>query len=192
VVEHDQDSHDDLLRLFARQLLQIKLLSVKHFCYARSVTRNGLPDELPDDLATFWRLVRRLAGLMDREGDALCRRELGISLPQFLVLSVVDAHPGRLSQQAIADRLGLTKGTVSRQIDNAVSAGLMTVRVAPHTRREHAVALTSAGAAIVRKGDALLADARDALRESLDSRQLPVVISALQAAVQTIERENSP
>lgn len=49
-----------------------------------------------------------------------------ISFAQFLVLSVVDAHPGHLSQQAIADRLGLTKGTVSRQVDAAATAGLMT------------------------------------------------------------------
>src|ERR1700733_344400 len=92
---------------------------------------------LPDDLATLWYLIRRVAGLMDRQGEALFRGELGISLAQFLVLSVVDAHPGPLSQQAVADRLGLTKGTVSRQIDAAVDAGLMTVSVAAHTRREH-------------------------------------------------------
>ncbi len=65
---------------------------------------------------------------MEREGEAVFRRELGISLAQFLVLSVVDAHPGPLSQQAVADRVGLTKGSVSRQIDQAVAAGLMTVR----------------------------------------------------------------
>ena len=116
-----------------------------------------LPDELPDDLATLWYLVRRVAGLMDREGEALLqRRELGISLAQFLVLSVVDAYPGHLSQQAIADRLGLTKGTVSRQIDTAVEAGLMTVQVASHTRRENAVALTKAGTALVHEGDELM------------------------------------
>jgi DNA-binding MarR family transcriptional regulator len=103
---------------------------------------------LPGDLATLWYLIRRTAALMDHGGDTLCRRELGISLAQFLVLSVVDAYPGHLSQQAIADRLGLTKGTVSRQIDNAVAAGLMTVQVAPHTRRENAVAPTQLHAVV--------------------------------------------
>lgn len=149
--------------------------------------RNGLPDELPDDLATLWYLIRRLAGLMDREGDALCRRELGVSLAQFLVLSVVDAYPGRLSQQAIADRLGLTKGTVSRQLDNAVTAGLMTVQVAPHTRRENTVALTKAGTALVRKGDALMANARSALTAALRPTELRAVLEALRALLQTVE-----
>ena len=98
-----------------------------------------------DDLAQLWLLTRRVAGLMDRAGEALFRSSLGISMAQFLVLSVVDAHPGRLNQQAVADRLGLTKGTVSRQIDAAVAAGLMTVEVSPESRREHLVALPRRG-----------------------------------------------
>jgi DNA-binding MarR family transcriptional regulator len=151
------------------------------------VKSSGLPDELPDDLATLWYLIRRVAGLMDREGDALCRRELGISLAQFLVLSVVDAYPGHLSQQAIADRLGLTKGTVSRQIDNAVAAALMTVHVAPHTRRENAVALTKAGTALVRKGDALMQDARNALAAAATATAFPATINTLQALLQALE-----
>jgi DNA-binding MarR family transcriptional regulator len=152
------------------------------------VERSGLPDELPDELATLWYLIRRLAALMDREGDALCRRELGISLAQFLVLSVVDAYPGPLSQQAIADRLGLTKGTVSRQIDNAVAAGLMTVQVAAHTRRENAVALTSAGAGVVRNGDALMQDSRSALLGAVTPKELHAVIGPLRALLRIVEQ----
>jgi DNA-binding MarR family transcriptional regulator len=146
-----------------------------------------MPAELPDDLATLWYLIRRLAALMDREGDALCRRELGISLAQFLVLSVVDAYPGHLSQQAVADRLGLTKGTVSRQIDAAVAAGLMTVRVAPHTRRENAIALTRAGTALVRQGDALMHDSRAAMLGAFGPAELDAVVGALRALLQTFE-----
>ena len=145
-----------------------------------------LPDELPDDLATLWYLVRRVAGLMDREGDALCRRELGISLAQFLVLSVVDAYPGHLSQQAIADRLGLTKGTVSRQIDTAVEAGLMTVQVASHTRRENAVALTKAGTALVHEGDELMDCSHAALSGAITSTQLQAVVGVLRALLQAL------
>jgi DNA-binding MarR family transcriptional regulator len=119
----------------------------------------AVPD-FPDDLATLWFLVRRVAGLMDRAGEALFRRNLGISLAQFLVLSVVDAYSGDLNQQAIADRLGLTKGTVSRQIDHAVAAGRMTVQVSERTRRENHIALTPAGKDLVRRGDALFRDAQ--------------------------------
>ncbi|MEV4126794.1 MarR family transcriptional regulator [Nocardia sp. NPDC049707] len=115
---------------------------------------------LPDDLSKLWFLVRRVAALMDRAGESLFRRELGVSLAQFLVLSVVDAYPGEINQQAVADRLGLTKGTVSRQIDAAVAAGLMSVTVSPRTRRANAITLTEAGAELVRRGDAVFEQAR--------------------------------
>jgi DNA-binding MarR family transcriptional regulator len=118
-----------------------------------------MPGEPWDETATLWYLVRHVAARMDRAGDALYRQGLGISLAQFLVLSVVDAYPGPVNQQAVADRLGLTKGTVSRQIELAVRAGRMTVTVAPHSRRENVVRLTPDGTALVRKGDELLAEA---------------------------------
>jgi DNA-binding MarR family transcriptional regulator len=147
----------------------------------------GLPGELPDELATLWYLVRRVAALMDQQGETLLRRELGVSLAQFLVLSVVDAHPGPLSQQAIADRVGLTKGSVSRQIDHALAAGLMDVRVAAHTRREHAVTLTEAGTALVRQGDALTEASRAALRDAADPPDLAAAIRALGSLLKVLE-----
>ncbi|WP_162233008.1 MarR family winged helix-turn-helix transcriptional regulator [Nostocoides japonicum] len=147
---------------------------------------SGLP-ALPDQVATLWFLIRRLAGAMDRQGEALFRRELGVSLAQFLVLSVVDAHPGPLSQQAVADRLGLTKGTVSRQIDAAVAAGLMTVATAEHTRREHALALTEAGTALVRRGDALFGDSHASLQAAIDPQTLPATARQLEALLHAVE-----
>ena len=146
-----------------------------------------LPGELPDELATLWYLIRRVAGVMDRQGEALFRRELGISLAQFLVLSVVDAHPGPLSQQAVADRVGLTKGSVSRQIDHAVAAGLMTVRIASHTRREHAVALTGAGTALVRQGDALTQTSRAAMQDAAGPEDLTVAIRVLGSLLKALD-----
>lgn len=148
----------------------------------------AVPD-FHDDLATLWFLVHRVAGLMDRAGEALFRRELSISLAQFLVLSVVDAYPGNLNQQAIAERLGLTKGTVSRQIDNAVAAGRMTVQVSERTRRENQIALTPAGQDLVRRGDALFRDAQRNVLPVLDDHDMAAalrVLSALNASLDGI------
>ena len=151
------------------------------------MTQSNLTGALPDELATLWYLIRRVAGVMDRQGEALFRRELGISLAQFLVLSVVDAHPGPLSQQAIADRVGLTKGSVSRQIDHAVAAGLMTVRVASHTRRENAVALTQTGTALVRRGDALFEISRGAMLRAVDPSELTSAVHVLAGLLRALD-----
>lgn len=138
-----------------------------------------LPD-LPDDFARFWFLLRRVAGLMDRTGDALFRTGLGISLPQFLVLSTIDAYPGRLNQQMIADRLGLTKSTVSRQIDNGVSAGLISVSRSEHSRRENDIRLTESGTDMVHRGDDLFAAARADFPD-VSAREMRVTLATLSA-----------
>ena len=149
--------------------------------------QSNLPDALPDELSALWYLIHRVAGLMDRQGQALFRREFGISLAQFLVLSVVDAHPGPLSQQAVADRVGLTKGSVSRQIDHAVAAGLMTVRVASHTRRENAVALTEAGTALVRQGDALIQATRASMLDAIGPEEFTAAVHVLDGLMRVLE-----
>lgn len=144
----------------------------------------------PDEMAALWFLTRRVGALMDRAGERLFRAELGISLAQFLVLSVVDAHPGLLNQQLVADRLGLSKGTISRQLDAAVAAGLMTVDVSPHSRRENVVALTSKGSAVVRRGDKAVADAQRSSLPALSAVDLAAAIKVLSALKDAFEPDS--
>src|SRR5277367_1170897 len=94
-----------------------------HNCFMSNVVRYSEAVAIPDpDVADFWFLVRKSASIMDRGGEALFREGLGISMAQCMVLSVVDAHPVDFNQQSVADLLGLTKGTVSRQIESASAA----------------------------------------------------------------------
>ncbi len=144
----------------------------------------------PDEMATLWFLTRRVGALMDRAGEQLFRAELGISLAQFLVLSVVDAHPGLLNQQVVADRLGLSKGTISRQLDAAVTAGLMTVDVSPHSRRENVVALTSKGSALVRRGDRAVAEAQRSSLPALSASELAAAVKVLSALKKAFEPDS--
>lgn len=143
----------------------------------------------PDEMATLWFLTRRVGALMDRAGERLFRAELGISLAQFLVLSVVDAHPGLLNQQVVADRLGLSKGTISRQLEAAVAAGLMTVDISPHSRRENVVALTSKGSALVRRGDKAVADAQRSSLPALSASDLAAAVKVLSALKDAFEAD---
>lgn len=151
------------------------------------MARDEMPEELPDDFASLWQLTRRIGAVMDKRSDAICQQELGISFAQFLVLSVVDAYPGDLNQQTIADRLGLTKGTVSRQLDAAAAAGLMTVRPARHSRRENTVALTAAGTMLVRKGDTILSGARDAVSQAIGADDLRTSVRTLRAVLRALD-----
>lgn len=111
----------------------------------------------PAQIAEFWFAIRKVNAVIERSGDKLFREHLGIGLSQFLVLSVIDARPGQFNQQTVAETLGITKGTVSRQIELGQAAGYITVEVSPTSRRDNVVGLTPAGTAVVRKGDQVLA-----------------------------------
>lgn len=104
----------------------------------------------------FWFAVRKAASILEREAEVIIKREVGITLGQFMVMSVIDAYPGPLNQTAIADHLGLTNATVSRLIESGAKSGRIRVKVDPQSRRSHLVELTAEGMHLVQLGDKAL------------------------------------
>src|SRR5918999_1618942 len=87
----------------------------------------------------FIRLHRRVSAAVAAE-----LKTLGLSIPQFDVLSTLTEREG-LTQQELAQRLYVTKGNVSGLIDRLVEAGLVERRASPGDRRSHALHLTRDG-----------------------------------------------
>lgn len=106
--------------------------------------RNG-----PVDPMRLWfrfaRLNRRVTAAIAAE-----LRGLGLSIPQFDVLSTLTEREG-LTQQDLAGRLYVTKGNVSGLIDRLVEAGMVERRPIPCDRRSHALHLTRVGADLARR-----------------------------------------
>lgn len=97
----------------------------------------------------FVRLNRRLYAAIASE-----LRGIGLSVPQFDVLSTLSEREG-LSQQELADRLYVTKGNVSGLVDRLVRSGLAERRTLPGDRRSHALYLTENGRVVVAQGLAI-------------------------------------
>lgn len=97
----------------------------------------------------FLRLNRRVTVAVAGE-----LREVGLSIPQFDVLSTLTEQQG-LTQQDLAARLYVTKGNVSGLIDRLVDAGLVERHPIPGDRRSHALHLTARGADLARRGMAV-------------------------------------
>lgn len=108
------------------------------------------PRAEPADALRVWfrfiRLNRRVIAAVAAE-----LRDLGLSIPQFDVLSTLSEREG-LTQQELAARLYVTKGNVSGLIDRLVDAGLVERRAIPGDRRSHALHLTSAGSDLATRG----------------------------------------
>ena len=97
----------------------------------------------------FLRLHQRITGRAAQEF-----RRIGLSIPQFDLLSTLSEREGA-SQQEIAERLYVTKGNVSGLIDRLAALGLVERRALPADRRSYALHLTDEGRRIVEEGLAL-------------------------------------
>lgn len=89
-------------------------------------------------------LLQHLAFTMARQNDQLLQDRLKIGFSQFKILMVLQRNP-YIQQKAIADALGQTEASISRQIKLMVDDGLLESRVAPENRRRHLTMPTSKG-----------------------------------------------
>lgn len=107
------------------------------------------PVETADPLRIWFRFIR----LNRRATNAVAAelKELGLSIPQFDLLSTLTEREG-MSQQELAERLYVTKGNVSGLLDRMVEAGLVERRSIPGDRRSNALYLTAKGRDLANRG----------------------------------------
>jgi MarR family transcriptional regulator, organic hydroperoxide resistance regulator len=118
------------------------------------------PDPIEPDRVwfRFMRLHQRMLGQMTAR-----IRELGLSIPQFDLLSTLTEREG-ISQSELAERLYVTKGNVSGLVDRLVQAGLVERRAIVGDRRSYAMHLTPEGRRLAEAG---MATQRDYVAQTL-------------------------
>lgn len=89
-------------------------------------------------------LIQHLAAVMGRQSDQVLQEQLGIGLSQYKILMVLEWNP-RIQQKSIADSLGQTEASISRQIKLLTKKGLLVARPDPQNRRKHITAPTPLG-----------------------------------------------
>lgn len=93
---------------------------------------------------TIGYLLQHLAATLARQNDQLLQDRLGIGFSQFKILMVLQRN-SHIQQKRIAQALGQTEASVTRQIKLLVEMGLLTSEVRPENRREHVTNLTPRG-----------------------------------------------
>jgi DNA-binding MarR family transcriptional regulator len=89
-------------------------------------------------------LIQNVATLLQKQSDQVLQEQLGIGMSQFRILKIVQANP-RLLQRHIADALGQTEASISRQVKLLYNKQLLSTRINPKNRREHITSLTPKG-----------------------------------------------
>lgn len=95
---------------------------------------------------------------------------VGLTTALYGTLATIDAR-GPISQQQIADQLGLTGPAIVQTIDRLQSAGLVERQRDPADRRAYALKLTSRGHATLRRARAAIKEINDQLDQTLGGEQ---------------------
>jgi DNA-binding MarR family transcriptional regulator len=80
-------------------------------------------------------LLHHLAAVMGKQSDQVLQEQLGIGLSQYKILMVLEWNP-RIQQKAIADSLGQTEASISRQIKLLKAKGLLTSKIDSANKRK--------------------------------------------------------
>jgi DNA-binding MarR family transcriptional regulator len=97
-----------------------------------------------------------VAAHLEREADRILSSELGLSTTTYALLSTLGGQEHHLTQQGIAELLGVTKSSISRHMDAATAHGYLTPSSSPISRRDRAVELTPKGRQVLARADALV------------------------------------
>ena len=109
--------------------------------------RETLPDIDPAALAAAQDLLRGAKRLLNAFGEVFAGH--GLSPGRYAVLMALDVERPSLAPSEIADRLGVTRATVTGLIDGLLREGFVTLAPAAADRRRKSITLTP-------RGDALL------------------------------------
>jgi DNA-binding MarR family transcriptional regulator len=106
-------------------------------------------------------------------------KETGYSLAQVHTIEVLGVH-GALRMKELAEKLGITTGTLTVQIEKLVAANLIERQAHPDDRRAIVVTLTQEGQAIHRQHNQLHLDLVKDLTRNIDSEQESVLLACLE------------
>src|SRR6266545_1497160 len=105
---------------------------------------------------TLGYLLEHTASIIHRQSDQVLQERLGIGLSQFKILMMLQWRPH--TQRELADSLGQTEASISRQIKLLVEKGMLTVTVNPQNRREHRTTPTAKGIKVGQAAQEVMAE----------------------------------
>lgn len=115
-------------------------------------------------------LLQHLTFMLARRNDILLQDELGIGYAQFKLLMVIKWKPF-IRQKEIAQQLGQTEASISRQIKLMLEDGLLQSQQRPENRRERIAVLTPRGERICSEALAMLKKYHQPMFDSLSVDQ---------------------
>jgi len=125
-------------------------------------------------------LLQHTATMLLRQSDQVLQERLGIGMSQLRILTMLEHEPN-VQQRKLADRLGQTEASISRQIKLMSEKGFLMVMVNPKSKREHITVLAPKGIKITEAAKEVLAAYHQPVAELLSDKQSKQLVEALTA-----------
>jgi DNA-binding MarR family transcriptional regulator len=136
-------------------------------------------------------LLQRLAFLLARVNDQVLQERLGIGFSQFKILMILQWKPN-VQQKHIANQLGQTEASISRQIKLLEDKGMLTAEVNPSNKREHVTKLTGRGERTIEKAFEVLNNYHAPMFDQLSEKQRQQVVESLTVMHDYVCRTEKP
>ena len=128
----------------------------------------------------FAYLLHHLVFVMGRQSDQVLQERLGIGFSQFKIMSVLARRP-HIQQKEIANILGQTEASISRQIKLLTEQGFLQAVPRPENRRERITTLTAKGERYTDEAVEILDNFHQPLYDVLSEKQLAALTENLTA-----------
>ena len=123
-------------------------------------------------------LLQHLSTVLAKQSDQVLSERLGIGFSQYKILLVLQANP-RTRQRHIAERLGQTEASISRQIKLMHEKNLLQTTINPNNRREHLTTPTSKSLRLSEEAQNLLNGYHGPMFEKLSAKQREQLLESL-------------
>lgn len=123
-------------------------------------------------------LLQHTAGILARQSDQVLQERLGIGMSQYKILMMLQRNPN-VQQRKLAECLGQTEASISRQIKLLCEKGMMVIKVNPKSRREHITILTPRGNKMTDAASQVLEQYHGPILEQLSEKQQQQLIEML-------------
>ncbi len=124
-------------------------------------------------------LLNHVAFVLGRQSDQVLQERLGIGFSGFKIMSTLQKSP-HIQQKQIAESLGQTEASISRQIKLLKDQGLLQSVRRPENRREHITTLTAKGDRYTDEATSILNEYHAPMFEGLSEKQQAALLESLQ------------
>ncbi len=136
-------------------------------------------------------LLQHLSGVLAKQSDQALQEQLGIGFSQFKILMVLHNNPS-VQQRHIAEALGQTEASISRQIKLLHDQGMLTTRISERNRREHITVPTAKGERMTDEALQVLNSYHAPMFAKLSDKQQQQLLEVLSLMHQEVCRPDRP